>query len=93
VGATKSDEAKSEALESKEGALQQIDELIKYAPEFVVQAQNIKRQVNLLYDSGIKMAYAYLTQGTEAGNSLMKYAGGFEDSAGELAENLDLLAQ
>ncbi|QDE31108.1 MULTISPECIES: methyl-accepting chemotaxis protein [Shewanella] len=93
VGATKSDEAKSEALESKSGALQQIDELIKYAPEFAVQAQNIKRQVNLLYDSGIRMADAYLTQGTEAGNALMKDAGGFDDSAGELAENLDLLAQ
>ncbi|AZG73123.1 methyl-accepting chemotaxis protein [Shewanella livingstonensis] len=93
VGATKSDEAKSEALESKQGALQQIDELIKYAPEFAMQAQNIKRQVNSLYDSGIKMADAYLTQGTEAGNSLMKDPGGFDDAAGDLAENLDQLAQ
>jgi methyl-accepting chemotaxis protein len=93
VGATKSDEAKSEALESKQSALEHIEKLIQYAPEFTVQAQNIKRQVNSLHDSGIKMADAYLTQGTDAGNLLMKSAGGFDDAAGDLADNLDLLAQ
>ncbi|WP_144210679.1 methyl-accepting chemotaxis protein [Shewanella donghaensis] len=93
VGATKSDEAKAEALDSLDGAIENLDKLIVSAPEYTARAQAIKRQVNLLHASGIKMADAYLTQGTEAGNLLMKGVGGFDQASSELADNLDELAQ
>ncbi|MCL1100096.1 methyl-accepting chemotaxis protein [Shewanella saliphila] len=92
VGATKSDEAKAEALESLNGALAQLDILVDAAPEFYQQAQDIKRKVNDVYKSGINMADAYLIQGTEAGNQLMKGSGGFDEVSSDLADDLDQLA-
>lgn len=92
VGATKSDEAKAEALESLNGALEKLDLLITFAPEVSQIAQEIKRKVNDLHTSGVNMADAYLIQGTEAGNHLMKGAGGFDEVSSNLADDLDLLA-
>ncbi|MEZ9142181.1 MULTISPECIES: methyl-accepting chemotaxis protein [unclassified Shewanella] len=93
VGATKSDEAKSEAYESLNAALTNLDKLSKISPEYSVQAQGIKQQVQDLYVSGENMADAYLNEGTEAGNLLMKGEGGFDDASSTLATNLDELAQ
>ncbi|MDO6777423.1 MULTISPECIES: methyl-accepting chemotaxis protein [unclassified Shewanella] len=93
VGATKSDEAKAEALASLHAAQANMDKLISSAPEYTARAQSIKRQINQLHESGVNMADAYLTQGTDAGNLLMKGAGGFDQASSELADNLDELAQ
>jgi methyl-accepting chemotaxis protein len=92
VGATKSDEAKAEALDSLNSALENLDLLIAVAPDVGQRAQEIKRKVNDLHASGVNMADAYLTQGTEAGNHLMKGAGGFDEVSSNLADDLDLLA-
>lgn len=93
VGATKSDEAKAEALDSLNAALANLDKLKSSSPEYTDRAQAIKLQVKQLYASGEDMADAYLTQGTDAGNLLMKGAGGFDDASSELADNLDRLAK
>ncbi|MDD8057846.1 MULTISPECIES: methyl-accepting chemotaxis protein [Shewanella] len=92
VGATKSDEAKAEALDSLNGALSQLDKLIDTAPEFYQQTKEIKGKVNDMYKSGLNMADAYLIQGTEAGNHLMKGSGGFDEVSSDLADDLDQLA-
>ncbi|MEH6470734.1 MAG: methyl-accepting chemotaxis protein [Halopseudomonas sp.] len=93
VGATRSDEAKSEAASSLEGANQSLDELAKIAPELAARASTLKQQIAEAHRLGINMADAYLTEGTEAGNQLMKGAGGFDDASATLAESLDQLAQ
>jgi methyl-accepting chemotaxis protein len=93
VGATKSDEAKAEALDSLNAALANLDKLMSSSPEYTDRAQAIKLQIKQLYASGEDMADAYLTQGTDAGHLLMKGAGGFDDASSELADNLDRLAK
>ncbi|WP_076538696.1 methyl-accepting chemotaxis protein [Shewanella sp. UCD-KL21] len=93
VGATKTDEAKAEALACLHAAQANMDKLILLAPEYTARAQSIKRQINQLHESGLNMADAYITQGTDAGNLLMKGAGGFDQASSELADNLDQLAQ
>ena len=93
VGATLSDEAKSEAAESLTGANQSLDRLASIAPELADRAKTLKLQIADLHRSGVKMADAYLVNGTEAGNKLMKGSGGFDDTASMLADNLSQLTQ
>ncbi|SDI38793.1 methyl-accepting chemotaxis protein [Ferrimonas sediminum] len=93
VGATRSDEAKAEAEASLQGAKQNLDRLVTFAPELAQQARSLQQQVTALHNTGVKMADAYLHQGTEAGNDLMKGSGGFDEASSILAENLDQLSQ
>ncbi|MEH6648930.1 MAG: methyl-accepting chemotaxis protein [Motiliproteus sp.] len=93
VGATLSDEAKREAVDSLNGATQSLDRLVEFAPELSERAQALKKQIAIVHASGVKMADAYLTQGTEAGNQLMQGSGGFDEASSELAINLNKLAQ
>ena len=92
IGATRSDEALGEADESKAGAIASFDKLIVLMPERKSEINNLKTNLNIMYDAGVKMAYTYIESGTEAGNALMKGAGGFDDKSALLADSLDVIA-
>ena len=92
IGATRSDEALVEADESKAGAMASFDALIAKLPARKSEVENLKSQLDVMYDAGVKMAYTYIESGTDAGNALMKGAGGFDDKSSQLAESLDVIA-
>lgn len=92
IGATRSDEALGEADESKAGAMASFDQLISLMPERKQEVTKLKSQLDIMYDAGVNMAYTYIKTGTEAGNALMKGAGGFDDKSSQLAESLDVIA-
>ncbi|RRJ84092.1 methyl-accepting chemotaxis protein [Aestuariirhabdus litorea] len=92
VGATRNDEAKAEARESLQGALASLDRMVQILPNQAASAQQLKAQVVELHRQGERMADAYVAEGTEAGNTLMKGRGGFDDTAAVLADSLDQMA-
>lgn len=92
IGATRSDEALAEADDSKAGAIESFDALAKMWPERTSEVQALKSQLDIMYAAGVKMAYTYIEEGTEAGNALMKGAGGFDDKSAQLADSLDAIA-
>ena len=92
VGATRQDDAIAEADASLKGAQQRLDLLARLAPPLAGDVSRLKQQVAALYAAGNKMARAYMASGVDAGNALMKGAGGFDDSAAALAEALDQIA-
>ncbi|MGB0941798.1 MAG: methyl-accepting chemotaxis protein [Marinomonas sp.] len=92
IGATRSDEALAEADESKAGAIESFDALEQMWPERAQEIQALKNQLDIMHAAGVKMAYTYIEDGTEAGNALMKGAGGFDDKSAQLADSLDAIA-
>ncbi|TKB51171.1 methyl-accepting chemotaxis protein [Ferrimonas sediminicola] len=92
VGATRSNEAKTEAEASLQDAIASLDRLAKIAPELGPDAKALQQQVTALHHTGMTMADAYVNQGTEAGNRLMKGAGGFDNASATLADYLDQLS-
>ncbi|WP_210395396.1 methyl-accepting chemotaxis protein [Motiliproteus sediminis] len=92
VGATRSDEAMAEADASRDGALQSLDRLTQSIPALQPQVNELKNRVQALHAAGARMALAYIDQGLDAGNQLMKGSGGFDDASAALADQLDLLA-
>ena len=92
IGATRSDEALAEADESKAGAIKSFEALAVLWPERKQEIETLNSQLDIMYDAGVKMAYTYIETGTEAGNALMKGAGGFDDKSAQLADSLDSIA-
>lgn len=93
VGATRQDDAMAEADASLQGALTSLQQLTDLLQTQSTQVQSLKQQVTQLHAAGAAMARAYLTQGLEAGNDLMKGSGGFDETASQLSAALDNLAQ
>ncbi|SBT17534.1 Methyl-accepting chemotaxis protein PctB [Marinomonas gallaica] len=92
MGATRGDDALPEAQQSLKGAKQSLDSLTVYLPEYTSTVADLKKQLDALYNSGFQMAMAYINNGTEAGNILMKGSGGLDDASVELSDSLNVLA-
>lgn len=92
VGATRNAEAKAEADDSLDGANQSLDKLAAIAPELASEIQQLRVQVSKVHAIGVEMGNAYIQDGTEAGNLIMKREGGFDDLALELATKLGAVA-
>lgn len=89
MGATRGDDALGEAQESLVGAKESLDRLAVILPEYSDEVVSLKKSLDSLYDSGYRMAIAYIEQGTEAGNRLMKGAGGLDEASIELSDSLE----
>ena len=92
VGATRNDEAIAEAQDSLEGANRSLDELLALEPELANDIAQIRNQIKHVHDMGIDMGTAYIQEGTEAGNLIMKGSGGFDELALNLATRLGNVA-
>lgn len=82
-----------EADANRQNAHSQLDALGKLIPEIIGSVDDAKRKVDRLSETGRRMAEAYLNEGRDAGNQIMKAPGnGFDDASATLAEELDLLS-
>ncbi|SBS26868.1 Methyl-accepting chemotaxis protein PctB [Marinomonas aquimarina] len=89
MGATRGSDALPEAQASLKGAKASLDQLVVYLPEYRNQVDVLQRSLDQLYQSGYTMALAYINEGTEAGNRLMKGAGGLDEASMALAGTMD----
>lgn len=90
VSATHERDGLAGARDSLAQATQHLDALGKKATK--IKMSDIGKLQELLtrfYDSGSKMADAYVASGVEAGNLLMKGANGFDSQSSRLVEELD----
>ncbi|ETI58112.1 methyl-accepting chemotaxis protein [Marinomonas profundimaris] len=92
MGATRGDDALPEADESLDGAMNSLNELAQILPEYNKEVDGLKQQLQKVYDAGRVMATAYINEGTEAGNDLMKGPGGLDDESTLLADSLEKIA-
>ena len=92
MGATRSDEALPEVDESLKGAMQSLQELGRIMPEYGVRTNELEKQLQQVYKVGREMASAYINNGTDAGNALMKGVGGLDEESANLAESLEQIA-
>ena len=93
MGATRDDDALSEAKQSLVSAKASLDQLVTYIPDYQTQVVSLKSQLDALYQSGYTMAQAYINEGTEAGNRLMKGPGGLDDASAKLSDSLNVIAE
>ncbi len=82
----------SEAARERDEALAQLERVAKLLPEQQGQVRNLKPAVKLLYETGERMVQAYVGQGREAGNAIMKGGKGFDSAAETLTKQLEALA-
>lgn len=81
-----------DALAHKNAALAGVDVLARELPESAAAIRAIRGDIESLYAVGTRMADAYITQGREAGNALMKGEGGLDSASLKLTKELDVLA-
>ncbi len=72
VSATGEVDGYEDAQHSYEEAIKNLDTIAMLQPDLAASVHAIKEQISDLYALGKKMADAYLTQGREAGNAIMK---------------------
>lgn len=82
----------SEATAQREKALSQLERLAGLWPARQAAINELKVAVKHLYDTGERMVQAYVGQGREAGNAIMKADGGFDAAAEKLTQQLAGLA-
>jgi methyl-accepting chemotaxis protein len=92
MGATRSDEALPEVDASMESAMKSLQELTQIMPSYRSRVNELEQQLKQVYRVGRDMASAYIDNGTEAGNSLMKGAGGLDQESARLAQSLEQIA-
>ncbi|WP_374555534.1 methyl-accepting chemotaxis protein [Aquitalea pelogenes] len=81
------------AAENLKQAMQNLDVLQTMLPDAASEVGQIKPLVQALHQTGVKMAEAYIHQGREAGNAIMKAKGnGFDDSTEAINKSLDQLS-
>ena len=82
----------SEAEQHKTGALERLDDFLAVMPRHSAAVGELKSAVAALYELGVVMAQAYINEGRDAGNEIMKRPGtGLDDKSSALAEHLDAL--
>ncbi|WP_047236598.1 methyl-accepting chemotaxis protein [Chromobacterium subtsugae] len=75
-------------------ALTELDTLSQLLPELTADLQTLKPQVNHLHEEGRSMVEAYIRQGREAGNAIMKKPGsGFDDTTNSIDKQLEQLSK
>jgi methyl-accepting chemotaxis protein len=92
MGATRSDEALPEVDESLKGAMKSLQELVRIMPSYRSRVNELEKQLQQVYKVGREMASAYINNGTDAGNALMKGTGGLDQDSARLAESLEKIA-
>ena len=94
VGATGDMEARAEAKENLDIAVQSMQNLSKALPQYADKINPLIPKVASLYGIGEKMAIAYVEQGREAGNEIMKRpTTGFDAVSASLAEEANSVAK
>jgi methyl-accepting chemotaxis protein len=92
VGATHDSEGLEEAKKNLEQALTKLEALTQLRPDLESRATSIKNQIITMHDTGVKMAWAYIKEGTEAGNASMKEPNtGLDDTAKRMTLELESL--
>lgn len=92
MGATRSDDALPEADESLKQAMNNLQELSSIIPAYKDRVAQLEKQLQQVYKVGREMATSYINNGTEAGNALMKGAGGLDEESANLAASLEKIA-
>ncbi|RCX08704.1 methyl-accepting chemotaxis protein [Marinomonas foliarum] len=92
MGATRSGEALPEVDASMKSAMKSLQELTRIMPSYRSRVNELEQQLKQVYKVGREMASAYINNGTDAGNSLMKGAGGLDQESARLAESLEKIA-
>ena len=83
-----------DAKEHYQAAVKQLDELKQLDAAYADEAQATRQLLDTFYQVGQQMADAYITQGRDAGNALMKAPGtGFDERAEALTKKLEGLQQ
>ena len=92
VGATADPGGFEEAQQNMKNAFSNLDELVVVKPEIKQQVGKIKNRIKNVHNVGVEMAQAYIEQGREAGNLIMKRPGsGLDDASAELSTDLEAL--
>jgi len=92
MGATRSDEALPEVNASMTAATKSLQELQRIMPSYRTRVIELEQELNKVYKVGRSMATAYINEGTDAGNALMKGPGGLDQESALLAESLKKIA-
>ena len=92
VGATADPGGFEEAQQNMKNAFSNLDELAMAKPEIKKQIGKIKDRIKKVHNVGVEMAQAYIDQGRDAGNLIMKRPGsGLDDASAELSTDLEAL--
>ncbi len=92
VSATGDRDGFSDAKEHYGNAVSKLQKLAEIDPQHANQATEVQKALDIFYQTGQKMAEAYITQGQAAGNSWMKQPqSGFDDRAEQLTKHLETL--
>ena len=82
----------SEATAQREKALSQLERLAGLWPARQAAINELNVAVKRLYDTGERMVKAYVGQGREAGNAIMRADDGFDAAAEKVTKELESLA-
>ena len=90
AGATGETDPFEEAKESKVNAQMSLESLGAMVPELKGRTDLLQKNVERLHDIGVQMARAYIDQGRDAGNVIMKRPGdGLDDYSSKLADEME----
>lgn len=94
ASATGEEDPFGEAKENLLAAATQLDEFASRSPTNRERANKLKADIEALHALGITMARAYIDQGRDAGNTIMKRPGdGLDDASAKLADALDVIVK
>ena len=82
----------SEAARERDRALSRLESLARLLPEKQGAIKNLELALKPLYETGEHMVRAYVGQGREAGNAIMKGEKGFDSAVETVTRQLDALA-
>ena len=92
VSATGETDGFKEAKSAYDEAIKDLDSIARLEPQLAGQAAKAKDDLSRFHTLGIKMANAYVKEGREAGNALMKRTNdGFDAQAERLTSQLESL--
>ena len=72
VGATHDPEAFADAAKHYSSAQRRLQDVISRNPEMAQDMISLQQALDTMYATGVRMAHAYMEQGVEAGNAIMK---------------------
>jgi methyl-accepting chemotaxis protein len=94
ASATGEEDPFEEAKENLRDALKRTEEFAALSPAHKDRAAALRKRIEGLHTLGVTMARAYIDQGRDAGNAIMKRPGdGLDDASAKLADELDALVK
>jgi methyl-accepting chemotaxis protein len=92
VGATHDEGGFEEAAGNLKGAEEALDLVLGGQPSLRRDIDQLKQKIARVHDVGVEMAWAYIREGRDAGNRIMKAPGsGLDDASAALSEQLEEL--